>query len=247
MPQRINLDTMATPQKRQTIDATWSPAKKKAVAGACIGLGSLVLGVGGWFAWANRPVSLPTSRDEAIKVMASARYERMDEDRKRQYAVEAAELFRDVPREEMRVYFEDEATREVLMEMRREQMDETILKVARGEPVPDWSTGWRPGGMGGGRPGGGPGGGAGGPGEGARRPWGQGEGPGGGPGGGGEMTDEQREQRRAEMTSRINQRIGQAINDGNAQMNGLRSEFMSRMRAQMGGGGGGRPPARGPG
>jgi hypothetical protein len=61
------------------------------------------------------------------------------------------------------------------------------------------------------------------------------------------MTDEQREQRRAEMTSRINQRIGQAINDGNAQMNGLRSEFMSRMRAQMGGGGGGRPPARGPG
>ncbi|MEA5557641.1 hypothetical protein [Nodularia spumigena] len=244
MPQRINLDTMTSAPKRQTIDATWSPAKKRAVAGACIGLGSLVLGVGGWYAWANRPVSLPTSRDEAIKVMASARYERMDEDRKRQYAVEAADLFKDVPREEMRSYFEDEGTRDVLMEMRREQMDETILRVARGEPVPDWSTGWRPGGMGGGRPGGGPGGAAG---EGERRPWGQGGGP--GEGGGGEMTDEQREQRRAEMAGRINQRIGQAINDGNAQMNGLRSEFMSRMRAQMGGGGGGggRPPARGPG
>jgi hypothetical protein len=62
------------------------------------------------------------------------------------------------------------------------------------------------------------------------------------------MTDEQRQQRRAEMVGRINQRIGQAINDGNAQMNGLRSEFMSRMRAQMeqggrpGGGGGPRGP-----
>ncbi|QYK47502.1 MAG: hypothetical protein KF838_12010 [Phycisphaeraceae bacterium] len=245
MPQRINLDEAVTPA-RKAIDADWSPRKKKIVGGVCVVLGVLAVSAGGVYAWGHRPVSLPTTREEAIAVMGSERYARLDEDRKRQYAVVAAELFKDVSREEMRTYFEDEKTREVLFEMRQEQMDEMILRVARGEPVEDWRTGWRPGGMGG--PGG-PGGGR--PeGDGQRREWAPGSGQGGGPGGG-QMTDEQRQQRRAEMVNRINERIGRAVNDGNAQMNGLRSEFMSRMRAQGGGPGGQRPGGggggRGPG
>ncbi len=241
MPQRFSLDEPAAPARR-AIDANWSPRKKKIVGGLCIGLGVLAVSAGGVYAWGHRPVSLPKTREEAMKVMASDRYKNLDEDRRRQYAVVAAELFKDASREEMRTMFEDEKTREVLFEMRQEQMDETILKVARGEPIPDWRTGWRPGGMG---PGGlgGPGGP---PRDGQRREGAEG-GPGGGPGGG-EMTDEQRAQRRADMVNRINNRIGQAINDGNAQMNGLRAEFMSRVRAQGGGpggppgGGGGRGP-----
>lgn len=244
MPQRFNIDEPAAPT-RKAIDANWSPRKKKIVGGLCIGLGVLAVSAGGVYAWGHRPVSLPKTREEAMKVMASDRYKNLDEDRRRQYAVVAAELFKDVSREEMRTMFEDEKTREVLFEMRQEQMDETILKVARGEPIPDWRTGWRPGGMGPGGPGG-----PGGPRrDGERREGAEGGpgGPGGGPGGG-EMTDEQRAQRRADMVNRINSRIGQAINDGNAQMNGLRAEFMSRMRAQgggpggPGGGGGGRGP-----
>lgn len=240
MPQRFNIDEPAAPA-RKAIDANWSPRKKKIVGGLCVGLGVLAVSAGGVYAWGHRPVSLPKTREEAMKVMASDRYKNLDEDRRRQYAVVAAELFKDVSREEMRTLFEDEKTREVLFEMRQEQMDETILKVARGEPIPDWRTGWRPGG-------GGPGGPGGPPGDGPRREGAEGGpgGPGGGPGG--EMTDEQRQQRRAEMVGRINQRIGQAINDGNAQMNGLRSEFMSRMRAQGGGPGGpGGGGPRGPG
>lgn len=243
MPQRISLDAPAAPA-RKAIDANWSPRKKKLVAGLCIGFGSVAVAAGSYFAWTHRPVSLPKTREEAMKVMASDRYKNLDEERKRQYAVVAAELFKDIPREEMRTYFQDESTREALFAMREQAMDEMILKLARGEPVEDMRMGWRPGGPGG--PGGG--------GPGGQRPDGQrpeGErGPGGpgGPGGGGEMTEEQRQQRRAEMTQRIRDRIGNSVNDGNAQMNGLRSEFMSRMRAQMeqggrpGGGGGPRGP-----
>ncbi len=246
MPQRINLDEPAAPV-RKAIDANWSPKKKKVVGGLCVGLGVLAVSAGGVYAWGHRPVSLPKTREEAMRVMASDRYKSLDEDRRRQYAVVAADLFKDVPREEMRTMFEDEKTREVLFEMRQEQMDETILKVARGEPIPDWRTGWRPGGGGPGGPGGPrPEGGT--PGEGQRREGGPG---GAGAPGGGEMTDEQRQQRRADMVGRINQRIGQSINNGNAQMNGLRSEFMSRMREQGGGPGGARPGGggggRGPG
>jgi len=238
MPTRIDLDA-ATAPVRKTLDANWSPRKKKVVASLCIGLGSVAVVAGSYFAWTNRPVSLPKTREEAMKVMASDRYKGLDEERKRQYAVVAAELFRDIPREEMRNYFQDESTREVLFQMREQAMDEMILKVARGEPVEDMRMGWRPGGFGG---------------PGGQRPDGQrpeGErregGPDGGPGaGGGEMTDEQRQQRRAEMAQRIRDRIGTAVNDGNAQMNGLRSEFMQRMRAQMEQGGN-RPPGRGPG
>lgn len=242
MPTRIDLDA-ATAPVRKTLDANWSPRKKKVVASLCIGLGSVAVVAGSYFAWTNRPVSLPKTCEEAMKVMASDRYKGLDEERKRQYAVVAAELFRDIPREEMRNYFQDESTREVLFQMREQAMDEMILKVARGEPVEDMRMGWRPGGFGG--PGGQrpdgqrP--------EGERREGGPDGGPGAGPGaGGGEMTDEQRQQRRAEMAQRIRDRIGTAVNDGNAQMNGLRSEFMQRMRAQMEQGGN-RPPGRGPG
>lgn len=245
MPQRISLDAPSAPA-RKAIDANWSAKKKKVVAGLCIGLGTVAVAAGGMFAWSHRPVSLPKTREEAMRVMASDRYKNMDEDRQRQYAVVAAELFKDVPREEMRTYFEDEKTREVLFAMREEAMDEMILKVARGEPIEDMRMGWRPGGPGG------PGGGrpeGGGPGDGQRREGGPEGGP-GGPGGpgGAPMTDEQRQQRRADMARRISDRIGKAVNDGNAQMNGLRAEFMSRMRAQGGGpGGGGGGGPRGPG
>ncbi len=236
MPKRFSLDAPAAPA-RKAIDANWSAKKKRVVAGLCIGMGTLAVAAGSYFAWTHRPVSLPKTREEAMKVMASDRYKNLDEERKRQYAVVAAELFKDIPREEMRNYFQDESTREVLFQMREQAMDEMILKVARGEPVEDMRMGWRPGG--GGPGGGGPGGG----GPGGQRPEGE-RGPGGPGGAGGEMTEEQRQQRRAEMAQRMRDRIGNAVNDGNAQMNGLRSEFMSRMRAQMEQSGG-RP--RGPG
>lgn len=226
MPTRISLDAPAAPA-RKAIDANWSAKKKRVVAGLCIGFGTLAVAAGSYFAWMHRPVSLPKTREEAMKVMASDRYKNLDEERKRQYAVVAAELFKDIPREEMRTYFQDESTREALFAMREQAMDEMILKLARGEPVEDMRMGWRPGG-----------GGPGGPRPDGQRPDGERReggpgGPGGGPGGGGEMTEEQRQQRRAEMTQRIRDRIGNSVNDGNAQMNGLRSEFMSRMRAQM--------------
>ena len=241
MPTRIDLDA-ATAPVRKTLDANWSPKKKKVVAALSIGLGTLAVAAGSYFAWTHRPVSLPKSREEAMRVMASDRYKNLDEERKRQYAVVAAEFFKDVSREEMRNYFQDESTREVLFQMREQAMDEMILKVARGEPIEDMRMGWRPGGFGG--PGGGGPGGGGGQRPDGQRPEGE-RGP-GGPGGGGEMTEEQRQQRRAEMTQRIRDRIGNSVNDGNAQMNGLRAEFMSRMRAQMEQSGA-RPPGRGPG
>jgi len=134
MPQRYDLDA-AERESRRPIDAEWSKQKKTAVVGACVVGASLALGAGWWAMSAIANPGLPTNASDALAVMASSKFESMDEMRKRQYAAEARRLLSELPAEDRRALFEDENAREAMREMREETMDEIARRVARGESI----------------------------------------------------------------------------------------------------------------
>ncbi|MEL6330210.1 MAG: hypothetical protein AAFR38_11155 [Planctomycetota bacterium] len=219
---RIDLGGPSTP--RQAIDANWSKGKKIGV-GVTVGVLALAgLGFGGFMAWENRPVSLPNSVDEAVTVMASSRYDNLDEERQRQYALHAASLLEAMSEEERRAVFEgwreSEEIREAMGEVWRQRSNEFMRQLARNEAnIEQFMQGFRQGGRG------------------FR---------GGGDGNRPEPTDEQRQQRAEE----IGQRMADAFNSGNGQENALRQEMGKAMRSLgmgRGGfrGGGGRGPGGG--
>jgi hypothetical protein len=145
---RLEIDPTAAPRK--TLDDGWS-SKKRAVVGTGVSvLAVAVLGAGGWFWWSSRPPALPTSGSEALAVISSARFDNLDEDRKRSYFAEAARLVREMPEDERAALRDDETLRDAVRELRRYQFDEMARRMARGEDVQmPWG---RPGGN---RPGGG--------------------------------------------------------------------------------------------
>jgi len=218
MPERINLDQMSAPT-RKTIDADWSPAKKKAVGVAAGVLSLAMLAAGGWWMFQLMPVSMPKNANEALAVMNSGKFANLDEARKRDYSEEAWRLIMQMSEEERRKLLradENEEGRRRLMEQR---MAESARRFARGQELEfPFGQGMR--GPGDGRPG-------------------DGRGPGGPPG-----TGEQRppqdektaEQRRQQMAGRIKD----GIQTGNAQNIGLMGEMRKRMQGRGGPGGGNR-------
>ena len=230
MPQRINLDEQLAPE-RKTIDADWSKQRK-----TIVGVGAAVLAVsavtaGAFLMIRAQPPKLPTTAEEAIVVLGSAKYERLDSERKLQYATESARLLRELPPEERREIMRDGENREALRQLMEEMMDDAAKKFARGEELEFQGFGFR------------------GPPRGERdgnregrerpeRPEGDRE----------NMTEEEREQRRAEGRQRMANRFSNALQSGNAQSMGLRGEMFKRMmqsgqmpgRRGGGGGGGGR-------
>lgn len=207
---RYDLTAATAGGGRRPIDAGWS-GRKKAVVGTGAGVLAAAALVGGaWVWWMSRPVEMPGSAEEALAVLGSARFERMDADRRRQYASEAGRLFMELSREERAELFGEGENREALRALREDMFDDMAYRFARGEGLEfPW-----------GRRGG----------DGERR---ERRGP-GGPGGPGEMDPE----RRAEMRDRFNDRMNQMFQSGNAQSTGLRGEMFQRMRG--GGGGGSR-------
>ncbi|MEL7474104.1 MAG: hypothetical protein AAGK04_12370 [Planctomycetota bacterium] len=223
MPERIDLDDQLAPA-RQSIDANWSK-RTKALVGAGAGAAALVaLAAGVWFFLDRQPPALPKTAQEAMAVMTSAKFERLPDERRRQYAAEARRLIGDLPEEERRAFRQDDESRDAMRAMFREMMDDAVLRYARGEDLEGMFPGRGPGR---GRPGGGGGdarsrdgtngrdGGRGG--EGGRRPGGREGGRGGDP-----------DARQA----RMRERLSNYFNEGNAQMGSLRGEMFKRRAAE---------------
>jgi len=122
-------------ESRRPIDAAWSIKRKTVVSGVFAMLAVGALSAGAWAWWVNRPVSLPTSAEEAIAVMGSDRYDRLSDDRKAAYAAEAARIFQAMSEEERRALRDEEGARDAMRELFRQRMDEMARRVARGEEI----------------------------------------------------------------------------------------------------------------
>ncbi|MEM9704272.1 MAG: hypothetical protein AAF907_17665, partial [Planctomycetota bacterium] len=161
---------------------------------------------GVWFMLAAAPPGLPKSAGEAIRVINSDRFNRLSEDRQRQYLAEAGDLIGDLSDEERQDLFNDESTRDALRQIGQNAFSEMARQMARGEQPQFPGFGGR------GRPGGGP--------------------PGGNDDGdSNEPSEEERDNMRDRMRDRINDSISDRINSGNAQDFGLIGEFFQRRRS----------------
>lgn len=217
----------------------WTPRRKKAAAIVGCALSLLILAGGIGMMWWMRPPSLPTSVGEALAVMSSSRFDRLDETRQSQYAAEAARLVGQLSAEERRNLFRDNDNRDALRKLREEQEDIDARKFAHGEKPENPLRG--PGGPEGVGRGGGPGGGGpGGGGRAQRGPDAGGGGPGGpgGAGGGGRNGGENRVQRAIA-------RLERALAGGNPQNTALRAEARARQAQQRQQSGGTSGPRRG--
>lgn len=233
------MDGIEFGEKRKTVDADWSKARRIAVGGLACVLALGAIGAGAYFAWQARPVSLPTTADEAIAVINSGRIERLPEDRQRQYFAEASRLMQDIPEEERREFFRNEKNREAMREVWMEQMDSTMREIARGEmTITDWRTQMMERFQGRG----GPRGERGERGERAERP--EGERPGRPEGEDGESAEDRPSQ--AERRQQMTDRMEGMFQNGDGQRMGLMMAFRQMMRDQMGPGAQpGRPGGRG--
>ncbi|MEM9064340.1 MAG: hypothetical protein AAGB51_02500 [Planctomycetota bacterium] len=120
---------------RQTIDAGWSTKKKAivstlsiAVSAGALSAGLVVMGSGG-------PPPKPENAEEAIAYLQSGKYEKLDANRRREYARDAASLFFELSEEERREMLQDEELREQLGDFRRDVFDDMVLRWARGEEI----------------------------------------------------------------------------------------------------------------
>ena len=105
---------------RQTIDASWSTKKKALVAGLSLAATAGAV-LGGLSLWTlNSPPPRPTTAAEAVAFIQSGRYERLDTDRRRGYARDAANLLRDLTDEDREAILADEDLREKLGDVRRD-------------------------------------------------------------------------------------------------------------------------------
>ena len=226
---RINLENVPA---RKSMDAEWSKGRKIMVGAAagviCVG----AIGAGIWAYVASQPPGLPRNAEDALATIQSAKFDRLDNDRKDQILAESRRLLADLSWEERRDVLGDRDAQRALMEA---SMDEAARRMARGEDMGEIMAS-----MWGGRGRGGP------RGEGGERP---------------ELTEEQRRERAAEWEKRRQERENmseeerraaenerrQAMTDrfenqlssGNAQNSGLRGEFFKRMSAWRDAGGGG--------
>ena len=132
MPQRIDLDQQLA-HARAPIDAGWSKRKKTVVAAASVCVAALALGYGVWMTIAQRPPRLPTSAEEALKVMDSAKYDRLGEERKRQYASETRRLLQGLTAEERRALLQGEDNEDLRSTLRDQFVDDLARRVARGD------------------------------------------------------------------------------------------------------------------
>lgn len=129
---------------RLAIDASWSPKKKALVAGLSLAATAGAV-FGGLSLWnLNAPPPRPESAAEAVAFIQSGRYEKLDADRRRSYARDASTLLRNASEEERRELMSDPELREHLGDLRRDVMDDMVLRWAKGEEVENPFAGMRP-------------------------------------------------------------------------------------------------------
>ena len=108
---------------------------KRIALGACAGAAVLFVAGGVLIATATAAPGLPTDAREAVLVMNSTKFDRLDDDRKAQYREEAWRLFREMSQEQRRAFMQDEETRRAMGEMRESFLDDMLRRIARGEEV----------------------------------------------------------------------------------------------------------------
>jgi hypothetical protein len=144
----VTQKTVAAPSAWQRLRSTnvsdieWTPKRKK-IAAVCLCCFSLtLLGFGAWWTIANRPPQLPQTAEEALAVMNSDKYDRLNEQQKAEYADAAAKLMDQMPWEDRRKLFKD--NEKSMSEIMERKMDEMARKMARGEEVEmPWGRGGR--------------------------------------------------------------------------------------------------------
>jgi len=195
---------------RQPLDASWSANKRQLVAGGAVLFAAAAVAAGVWWTVSTRPPKLPKTAQEAAAVLASAKFDRLDTERRLQYTAEAAKLFRALPDEERQAYFADKNNREAMQKIRKERFDEVARAFARGDknPFARFRNGRRTG----------------------PRPTGDRQ----------NISDEDRAKRRDQMRERIDEQMTADAESGNAQNAGLHEEMMKRRSTQRNSGGGGR-------
>lgn len=122
-----------------TVSRDWTPKQKKIAAIALACGAAVALALGGIAVVQMRPLELPKSFDEAKVAMETSKFKNMDEVRQAQYRTEAERLIREKMKtmtdEERRAFFRDETNREIMGQIREQQMDENARKIARGEKI----------------------------------------------------------------------------------------------------------------
>lgn len=204
---RIDLDEAL--QSRTPIDATWSMRKKLVVGAAAIALAAGAVSAGSWLMLSTRTPRLPKTAVEAVAMLKSDVFDKLDEERQRQYAAEAGRLMRELSPEDRQALWRDESNRAAMERLMRERFDEMARRFARGENL--WGD-FR---------------------ERPRRPEGE-EGP-RPPFDRERLSEEELAKRREEFRERLNAQILENAQSGNAQESGLRAEMMKRMMNSRGG------------
>lgn len=102
------------------------PWRRRIVAGLLAVAAAIALSFGGYWTWLNTPPGMPETADDAKALLASARFRNLSPDRRADYLEKVRELLTDMPddqrRELFRGIFEDEASRDVMMETFRAAM-----------------------------------------------------------------------------------------------------------------------------
>lgn len=129
---RIELEEQA--EGRRPIDAGWSDGKRRAVIGAAVAAGALAIGVGWWLSMQNRVTGLPRTPEQAVALMRSPRFDRLDPSRRSQILAETSRMLGSMSAEQVEALgWSDEDW----SALKGAAFDEYARKVARGEV-----TGW---------------------------------------------------------------------------------------------------------
>jgi hypothetical protein len=99
---------------------------------AVLAVAALVFGI--YYAWLITPPGLPATAAEGLATLASARYERLPDYRKQEYAARTRELIEQMPDDQRHEMFQkmrgDQDARHSMREVFRQSMDERLRKLA---------------------------------------------------------------------------------------------------------------------
>jgi len=111
---------------------------RKIAVALLVVLAVTAVAVGGYYTWLITPPGMPETPERALSTIASARYERLPDYRKRDYLDRTAELMRSMPDEQRRDLFQrmrtDESVRQALREVREDQQIRRIREWAGADP-----------------------------------------------------------------------------------------------------------------
>jgi len=111
---------------------------RKLAVGVLVVLAVSAVAAGAYYTWLITPPGMPETPEAALSVIASARYERLPDYRKREYLDRTAEMMKSMPDEHRRDLFRrmrtDETVRQALREVREDQAVKRIREWANAGP-----------------------------------------------------------------------------------------------------------------